>query len=67
MFVQIFDDACVFSVEPAAIVPTAPPPDAPRIARTPGFVVTVLPLAVVVGAGGLRPVPDVGSLRVRRS
>jgi hypothetical protein len=45
--VQIFDDARPLSVEPAAIVPTAPPPDAPPA----GFVVTVLPLGVVVVAG----------------
>ena len=49
VFVQIFDDACVLSVEPAAMVPTAPPPDVDAFA--PGFDVTVLPLGVVVVVG----------------
>src|SRR5262249_6551432 len=48
-FVQIFDDACVLSVEPAAIVPTAPPPAVDAFAG--GFVVTVFPLGVVLVVG----------------
>jgi hypothetical protein len=41
--------ACVLSVEPAAIVPTAPPPLV--LAEPAGLVVTVLPLGVVLVAG----------------
>src|SRR4051812_5880945 len=45
--------ACVLSVAPAGIIPTAPPPAAPGFAAAPGFVVAVLPVrvVVVVGAG----------------
>jgi hypothetical protein len=50
--VQIFDEAFVLSVAPAGIIPTAPPPDA-FASPVFGFVVTVLPLAVVVVAGGI--------------
>jgi hypothetical protein len=51
VFVQMRDDAFVVSVVPAAIMPTAPPPAEPGFAPAPGFVVTVLPLGVVTGAG----------------
>src|SRR5436305_855114 len=43
--------ACVVSVAPAGIVPTAPPPDVPGLAAAPAFFVSVLPLAVVTGFG----------------
>jgi hypothetical protein len=47
VLVQMREFACVVSVEPAAIVPTAPPP----VAAPLGLVVTVLPLGVVLVAG----------------
>src|SRR6185437_5586968 len=53
VFVQTRELACVVSVEPSAIVPTAPPPDALGLLDEPGFDVTVLPDLVVVGAGVL--------------
>jgi hypothetical protein len=50
--VQTLDEAFVLSVVPAGIIPTAPPPDVDGLLVV-GFVVTVLPLAVVTGAGGV--------------
>src|SRR5262249_45206448 len=52
VLVQIFDEALVFSVAPAGIMPTAPPPVELGFDLAPGFDVTVLPLAVVVGVDG---------------
>jgi hypothetical protein len=48
VFVQIREFACVLSVAPAGIVPTAPPP---LDGLVPGLVDTVFPLGVVLVVG----------------